>query len=66
MSDLSVEQFPTDYRERMIAAYPTIAGMSADERYFATGDERDEAFARCLKAKHLRRTHEMYLEDNHE
>ena len=65
ISDLSVDQFPTDYRERMIAAYPVIAGMDADERYFASADERDEAFARILRAKNLRRTHEMYLEDRH-
>lgn len=61
MSELNVEGFPLDYRLRMIRAYPVIAQMSADEEYFATPAERDEAFGRVLRAKNLQRTHEMFL-----
>lgn len=53
--------FPKDYKLKMIRAYPTIADMSADEEFFATADERDEAFARVLQNKNLRETHEMFL-----
>ncbi|WP_123925560.1 hypothetical protein [Gordonia oryzae] len=66
MSDseaLAVEQFPVEYRETMIIAYPVIAQMSRNEFYFASSRARDEAFARVLAAKNLRRTHEMFLED---
>jgi hypothetical protein len=58
-----VSDFPTDYKLLMIRAYPTIAQMDADEEYFATAEERDEAFGRILANRNLRRTHEMYLED---
>lgn len=61
--ELRVEYFRTEYREKMLAAYPTIAGLTAYRRYYADGEERDRAFARILAAKHLRRTHEMYLEE---
>lgn len=60
---LTVERFPVEYRETMIIAYPTIARMSRDEFYYASSSDRDEAFARVLAAKNLRRTHEMFLED---
>lgn len=60
---MRVEDFPVSYREAMITSYPVIARMDADERYFATADERDEAFGRVLAAKNLRRTHEMFLAD---
>ena len=58
---LEIRDFPYDYRARMIASYPVIAGMTRDEAYFADMDERDEAFARILAAKNLRRTHELFL-----
>ena len=55
--------FPLDYKLRMIRAYPTIAQIEADEEWFATPEEREEAFARILRSKNLRRTHESFLED---
>ena len=58
---LDIRDFPCDYRARMIASYPVIAGMTRDEAYFADMDERDEAFERILAAKNLRRTHELFL-----
>lgn len=60
---MSVDDFPTSYKLQMIRAYPIIAQMDADEEYFATPEERDEAFARVLCNQNLRRTHEMFLED---
>lgn len=60
---MNVDDFPLDYRLRMIRAYPTIAQMDADEEYFATPDERDEAFERILGNSNLRPTHEMFLAD---
>lgn len=60
---VNVDDFPLDYRLRMIRAYPTIAQMDSDEEYFATPDERDEAFKRILGSSNLRRTHEMFLAD---
>lgn len=54
MSDskaLEVEQFPVEYRENMIIAYPVIARMSRNEFYYASSSDRDEAFARVLAAK---------------
>lgn len=59
---MNVSDFPAEYKLRMIRAYPTIAQMDADEEYFATPEERDEAFGRILRSKNLRRTHEMFLE----
>lgn len=46
---------------RRIRVYPVIAQMDADEEYFATPEERDEAFGRILANRNLRRTHEMFL-----
>ncbi|MCF3939938.1 hypothetical protein [Gordonia tangerina] len=66
MSDpntLNPADFPVDYKARMVAAYPVIAEMSADEAWLATPTERDEAFRRVLNAKNLRRTHELFLAD---
>lgn len=60
---MKVSDFPNDYKLRMIRAYPTIAQMDADEEFFATADERNAAFARILANKHLRRVHEMFLEE---
>jgi len=59
---MKIYQFSLNYRAKMLAAYPVIAQMNADEAYFADKSERDEAFQRILDAKNLRRTHEMYLE----
>lgn len=59
---MNVADFPTSYKLQMIRAYPTIAQMDADEDYFATPEERDEAFARILANRNLQRTHELYLE----
>lgn len=58
---LTVDQFPVTYRNKMIQAYPVIADMDADEFYFATAAEKDEAFARILNARNLQITHRMYL-----
>lgn len=58
---MTVDMFPANYRAKMIEAYPVIAQMTADEFYYAPTWERDEAFERILAAKHLRRTHELYL-----
>ena len=63
---LTPDMFPPDYRAKMIAAYPVIAHMSADEAWFSTAEERDEAFQRILDARNLRRTHELFLEASHE
>lgn len=60
---VNVSDFPADYKLRMIRAYPTIAQMDADEEYFATPSERDEAFERILGNANLRRTHELFLAD---
>ena len=60
-TNLTPDMFPPDYRARMIAAYPVIAQMTKDEAYFASAEERDEAFARILAARNLRRTHELFL-----
>lgn len=54
-------EFPASYKLKMIRAYPTIAQMDADEEYFATPADRDAAFENILRAKNLRRTHEMFL-----
>ena len=61
---MTPDDFPSDYKLQMIRAYPIIAQMNADEEYFATPEERDEAFARVLACKNLRRTHEMFLEEH--
>lgn len=58
---MNVNDFPNDYKLSMIRAYPTIAQMDADEEYFATATERDEAFGRVLANRNLRRTHELFL-----
>jgi hypothetical protein len=55
------DQFPASYKARMIAAYPVIADMSADEAYWATVDEREAAFGRILASRNLHRTHELFL-----
>lgn len=60
---MNVSDFPTHYKLQMIRAYPIIAQMDADEEYFATPEERDEAFGRILANRNLRRTHEMFLEE---
>lgn len=59
---MNVDDFPLIYRLQMIRAYPTIAQMDADEEYFATAEERDEAFGRILANHNLRLTHEQFLE----
>lgn len=64
MADLTPDMFPTDYRDSMICAYPTIAGIDRDGYYYATPAEKDAAFQRVLDNRNLRRTHEMYLEDH--
>lgn len=58
---LDSDRFPSSYKARMIAAYPVIAGMSADEAYFADRGEREAAFGRILASRNLRRTHELFL-----
>ena len=55
MSDMQVSDFPNSYKLMMIRAYPVIAQMDADEEYFATPAERDEAFGRILANRNLRR-----------
>lgn len=60
---LDPDDFDAGYKVRMIQAYPIIAGMDADELYWSEGHEREDAFERILANRHLRRTHEMYLED---
>ena len=60
---MNPDDFPLDYKLRMIRAYRTIAQMEADEEWFATPEEREEAFGRILRSKNLRRTHESFLED---
>lgn len=59
---MNPDDFPLDYKLRMIRAYPTIAQMDADEEWFATPEEREEAFARILRSKNLRPVHESFLE----
>lgn len=60
---MQISDFPTSYKLAMIRAYPIIAQMDVDEEFFATADERDEAFGRILGNQNLRRTHEMFLAD---
>lgn len=60
---MQISDFPSDYKLKMIRAYPTIAQMDADEEFFATPEERDEAFGRILANGNLRRTHELFLAD---
>lgn len=61
MRNMQVSDFPNSYKLKMIRAYPVIAQMDADEEYFATPDERDQAFGRILVSRNLRQTHEMFL-----
>lgn len=56
---MNVEDFPRDYRFKMVGAYPQISGVPFV--YEATHEEIDAGFARCLSATNLRRTHEMKL-----
>lgn len=65
MIEMTPEQFPSDYKAQMIAAYPVIAQMSADDAYLADFDEREQAFERILANRNLRRTHEMFLAELH-
>lgn len=58
---LDSDLFPGSYKAQMIAAYPVIADMTADEAYWATPAEREAAFGRILAARNLRRTHELFL-----
>jgi hypothetical protein len=58
---MQVSDFPTHYKLAMIRAYPIIAQMDADEEYFATPEERDEAFGRILSNRNLQVTHEQFL-----
>lgn len=58
---LDPSRFPTEYKARMIAAYPVIAGMTAAEAYLSTLEEREVAFGRILDSRQLRRTHELFL-----
>lgn len=59
---MTADMFPTDYRDKMIRAYPVIADMTRDDYYVADGWQRDVAFERILGSRNLRRTHEMFLE----
>ena len=56
---MRVEDFPRDYRFKMVDAYRTISGVP--NIYEATHEEIDAGFARCLASTNLRRTHEMKL-----
>lgn len=58
---MKASDFPLDYRLKMIRAYLVIAQMDADEEYFATAAERDQAFERILANRNLQRTHQMFL-----
>lgn len=58
---LTADLFPASYKARMLAAYPVIAGLSADEAYLAAHDQREAAFGRILASRNLRRTHELFL-----
>jgi hypothetical protein len=62
VEDLAADDFDGTYQLRMIMAYPVISDMSRDELMFATPEEKRAAFERILKARNLRRTHELYLE----
>lgn len=62
MSDLRVEDFPRQYRWSMVRAYPVISGVP--DVFEATQGHIDGGFARCLRARNLRRTHEMYLAES--
>lgn len=61
VSEMRVSDFPNSYKLSMIRAYRVIAQMDADEEFFATPGELDEAFGRILASRSLRRTHEMFL-----
>lgn len=61
---MRVEQFSPLYRAKAILAYPTIAGMTGDEFYTSTREEKDAAFARVLAARNLEVTHRLYLAAN--
>lgn len=58
---LNSAHFPAEYKARMLMAYPVIAGLTADEAWVADYDTREHAFGRILRARNLRRTHELFL-----
>lgn len=61
--DFNPADFPADYKAKMIAAYPVIAELTADEAWLAHPAQREEAFERVLAAKNLRSTHEQFLDE---
>lgn len=61
-ADLNADDFDSTYQLRMVMAYPVIGGLNRDGLMLATPDVKRAAFERILKARNLRRTHELYLE----
>ncbi len=57
---LPADAFDVGYRFRMVQAYPVISGVP--NVYEADRDQLAAGFARCLAARNLRRTHELYLD----
>lgn len=58
---MKIEDFTGAYKAKMIMAYPVIAGMTAEEFYWASVAEREAAFRRVLDARNLRDVHKAYL-----
>lgn len=50
---LTPAHFPAEFAARMIAAYPVIARMTADQAYYASAAEKDSAFDRVLQSRNI-------------
>lgn len=53
VQELTANDFAGPFKAKLIAAYPVIADMTADEAYFADAAERDAAFERVLASRHV-------------
>lgn len=57
---LHIDDFPHEYRFKMVNAYRRVSGV--EDPHSATLYEIDEGFAKCLLNRHLEMTHRLYLE----
>jgi chorismate-pyruvate lyase len=60
---LDASRFEPEYKLKMVLAYPVIAGMTKQQWWDSSQEERDAAFRRVLDAKNLRDVHIKYLDD---
>jgi hypothetical protein len=50
---LTAADFPTEFKTRMIRAYPVIAQMDGEDFYFSDTEQKDKAFERILESRSI-------------